>query len=519
MTKMGRPQAQTKVDWEEFDKLVSYQCTQEEIASFFGLTVPGLENAVRQARDTTLLAIWQNRSFLGKVRVRKALMLNMESAKPGWAQVAIHLDKKLFPHEQPGYVPPPGSQPANKTEPQLPKVSTFEEFCAKAGYPSPYVKQIEMQAFSFNGELEPGLLLGARGYGKTDYVTILGTAYSIYLSYMVGENDDSTLIITKSRVRNTAILQEIANALKANDVMLEKENAYCIRTQGCKGKDHSVEAITIKSSFRGRHPKRIIMDDPVTEEDVSAAQRALVERKYSEAYKLSRNLTIIGQPAHAFDLYAKLRPALKRKLEVPWGTIPELDQDLEAMKVAGIDPASIEMSYHLRVPTTGNNPFGGIRYVDKFHNGDAVAFIDPSDGGDFTAVSIVKGYMNGVMVQGRAWKLPWYHCLEEMMKEFKLRGVRKVCFETNHSGTQPLDQLRSVLGPLGIGVQGAHSDTNKHATIMNAGSYANLIHLSKESDHVYTNQVVQYEYGADFDDAPDSLARCLVWLGLVKAKK
>lgn len=519
MAKMGRPQARTKVDWVEFDKLVSYQCTQEEIASFFDLSVPGLEAAVRQERNTTLLAIWQNRSFLGKVRVRKALMLNMESAKPGWAQVAIHLDKKLFPHEQPEYVPKsPGSDftPSNEG---AKKVFTFEEFCINAGYPKPFSKQIEMQDFAFNGTGDPGILLGARGYGKTDYVTILGTAYRLYLDYVDGELTESILIITKSRIRNAAILQEIAGALKANGVLIEKENSSCVRVMGCRGKDHSVEAITIRSSFRGRHPKCLLMDDPVTEEDVSPAQRALVERKYSEAYKLCKNMTIIGQPAHAFDLYAKLRPALKRKLEIPWGSIPELDQDLDAMKLAGIDSASIEMSYHLRVPITGNMPFGGIKYIDKFHPGDAVAFIDPSDGGDYTAVSIMKGYMNGVMVQGRAWKLPWYHCLEDMLKEFKLRGVRRICFETNHSGTQPLDQLRSVFGPLGIGVVGVHSDTNKHATIMQAGTFAPLIHLSRESDQVYTGQVVQYEYGAEHDDAPDSLARCLVWLGLVKAKK
>lgn len=395
------------------------------------------------------------------------------------------------------------------------KKVSFSEFCIKAGYPPPYAKQCEMLEFAINDHAEPGLLLGARKYGKTDYVTVLGVAYDIYLNGTATSN----LIITKSKIRNTAIMEEIANALKANGVELEKENASCVRVKGMIGKDHSAEALTIRSSFRGRHPKRALMDDPVTEEDVSAAQRALVERKYNELVKLTKNVRIIGQPAHAFDLYAKLRPLLKRKLEVPWGTIPELDDDLEAMKLAGVDPGSIEMSYHLRVPVTGNNPFGAIKYIDKFENGDCVAFIDPSDGGDYTAVSIVRGYMNGVMVQGRAWKLPWYNCLEEMLKEFKKRGVRRICFETNHSGTQPLDQLRSVFGPLGIGVVGVHSDTNKHATIMNAGSFAHLIHLSKESDQAYTGQVVQYEYGAEFDDSPDSLARCLVWMGLVKAKK
>lgn len=525
----GKAGEYIKIDWDEFDKLVSFQCTQEEIAAFFDCSVNTLERAVVRDRGTTLGEIWQKRSFLGKVRLRKAQLLGVEGYKPGWANMAIWLDKKMFPNENPDKPqPPPTSGFGTSNEVEKIEVFTFAQFCDNAGYPAPYSKQIEMQGFTFNENAEPGLLLGARGYGKTDYVTIMGVAYDLYLN----GKETSNLIITKSKSRNTAIVEQIADALEANGIELAKRNSSCINVKGFepavlpgkkkkgkKGKDYSVEAITIRSSFRGRHPKRIIMDDPVTEEDVSAAQRALVEKKYSEAYKLCKNLTIIGQPAHAFDLYAKLRPALKRKMEVPWGSIPELDEDLEAMAMAGIDKNSIEMSYHLRVPITGNMPFGGIKYVDKFANGESVAFIDPSDGGDYTAVSIIKGYMAGVQVQGRAWKLPWYHCLEDMLKEFKLRGVRRVCFETNFSGTQPLDQLRSVFGPLGIGVVGVHSDTNKHATIMNAGSYAHLIHLSRESDPVYTNQVVQYEYGADHDDSPDSLARGLVWLGLVKAKK
>lgn len=524
----GKAGEYIKIDWDEFDKLVSFQCTQEEIASFFDCSVDTLERAVAREKGTTLAELWQKRSFLGKIRLRKAQFAIVEKGGPGASAMAIWLDKKLNPNENPDKPRPPETPPPSSAETEK-EIRTFEEFCIIAGYPKPFVKQIEMQAFTFNEAMEPGLLLGARGYGKTDYVTIMGVAYDLYLN---GKNT-SNLIITKSKIRNTAIIEQIADALEANGVELSKRNSYCINVAGFeegsddkapkskkkKGKDYSVEAITIRSSFRGRHPKRILMDDPVTEEDVSAAQRTLVERKYSEAYKLCKNITIIGQPAHAFDLYAKLRPALKRKMEVPWGTIPELDEDLDAMKVAGIDPGSIEMSYHLRVPVTGNNPFGAIKYLDKFHNGDSVAFIDPSEGGDYTAVSIIKGYMNGVMVQGRAWKLPWYHCLEDMIKEFKLRGVRRICFETNKFGVQPLEQLRTVFGPLGIGVVGVNSDSNKHATIMNAGSFAHLIHLSKESDSVYTNQVAQYEYGAEFDDAPDSLARGLVWLGLVKPKK
>lgn len=414
-------------------------------------------------------------------------------------------------------VTPPDDSASTKQNRNVMK--TFTEFCETAGYFQPYPKQEEMRSFGFD-QTDTRLLLGARGYGKTDFVTIMGTAYDIYVAWFQGKDmsEFTNLIITKSDKRCKAIIAEISHALNANKVPLSTDNALVIRVEGLIGQDHSVEAITIKTSMRGRHPKRIIMDDPVTDEDVSESMRATVKRRYDEAYKLCSNILIIGQPAHFDDLYALLRGIIKT-LEVPHGTIPELDADLEAMKLAGIDPASIEMSYHLRVPQSASSTFGNIKYIDKFPAGDSIAFIDPSDGGDYTAMSVIKGHFDGVAVQGHVWKRAWYHCLDEMVAVLKARGVRKICFETNMTGTQPIVQLRQLLAPLGIGVVGKHSDSNKHAVIEAAGSYAHLIHLSKESDKTYTDHVVKYEYKAKFDDAPDSLARGLEWIGLLKGRK
>lgn len=511
MAKIGRPQK--KIDWEEFDKLLSYQCTQIEMADFFDCDVDTLNNACLRERGRSLSDIWSKKKSLGKIRLRKAQMRIVENGGPGAATMAIYLDKKMFPDER-FDVPPPPPTPESSAFGLAPerKVS-FSEFVEKTGYPAPYSKQIEMQRFGFE-QTDPRELLGARGYGKTDYLTILGTAYDIYLN----GSTTSNLIITKSKTRNTAIMGEIAMALKANGVPLEKENATCVRVEGLKGKDHSAEAITIKSSFRGRHPKRILMDDPVTEEDVSEAMRTLVKRKYDEAYKLCSNLVVIGQPAHAHDLYADLRPLLL-KMEVPHGSIPELDADLDAMLRAGVSKASIEMSYHLRVPVDGTTPFANVKYMDDFPNGESVAFIDPSDGGDYTALSIVRGVMDGVAAVGDCWQKAWFHCIDDLTDLLKAYRVQKVWFETNATGSQPVGQLRALWAPLGISVQGVHSDTNKHALIMQAGSFAHMIHLSRKSSQTWLKLVVQYELKAKFDDPPDSLARCLERLGFIRGKR
>ncbi len=406
----------------------------------------------------------------------------------------------------------------NLDEPEKPtieaeKVRSFEEYCVIAGYPKPFPKQIEMMKFGIDGE-DTRLLLGSRGYGKTDYITILGVGYRIYR-----DPKFTCLLITKSKSRNSALISEIAVSLEKNGVVLEKKNAGCARIQGLIGKDHSVSAITVKSvSLRGPHPDMVLMDDPVTPDDVSDATRKTVERCYNEVCKLTQNVLVVGQPVHQYDLFEKLRPMI-RKLEVPFGSIAELDPDLEAMALAGVDQASISASYYLKVLGEGSNAFDGIKYIDKMPQGDSVAFIDPSNkGGDFTALSVVKGYMAAVAVKGRVWKRAWNHCLDEIVAELKASGVKRVCFETNNLGDQPIMMLRQLLSGSGIGVVGKDSLSNKHSTILAAGQYAHLIHLSKDSDKVYIDQVVKYEYNAKNDDAPDSLARCLEWLGLIKGK-
>lgn len=399
-----------------------------------------------------------------------------------------------------------------QSPPETPKQEkkTFTDFCKAAGYPDPYPKQIEMMQFGMSEE-DPRLLLGARGYGKTDYITVMGTAYELYL-----DPELSFLIITKSKTRNTAMINEIAMALSKNEVELEKENSECIRLKGLIGKDHSVEVITIKSSMRGRHPKRVIMDDPVTEEDVSEAMRLLVKRKYNEVMKLCSNVLVIGQPAHKHDLYAELRPIIK-KMEVPHGTIPELDHDLEAQRLAGVDEASIQASYHLNITSEGGSPFDKIQYIDSFPLGTSVAFIDPSDGGNDTAVSIFRQWLQGIAVVGFTWKKAWHHCLDDMAPLFQRYSVERVCFETNKHGLQPLDVLRDCFPNLGV--CGRNSNSNKHSRIMAAGTYSHMIFLSKESSRAYIDQVTKYESGAKVDDAPDSLATGLEWIGLIRGKK
>ena len=407
--------------------------------------------------------------------------------------------------------PPPAELPPGRDVTPKEK-KNFTDFCVAAGYPAPFPKQLEMLDFGFN-HMDTRLLLGSRNYGKTDYLTILGAAYKVYL-----DPNYTILILTKEEKRAKSIVHEISEALKKNEVKLDIDRALEIRVQGLIGKDYSIEGLSIRSGLRGRHPDMIIMDDPVTEEDVSAATRAQVQRKYNEAHKLCSNILVIGQPAHAQDLYAKLRNMVL-KLEVPWGTIPELDPDLEAQLAAGVDEKSISASYHLKILSDGAMPFEKINYMDKYPVGPSVAWLDPSHKGkDTSALSIMRTHFQGMAVVGFAKHRAWNHWLDEILPKLIAYQVKRLAIECNGLGDTPVIAMRQLLKSKGvqIGVVGIDSADNKHADIMAAGTYAHLIHLSKESDRAYTDQVIQYEYGAEPDDAPDSMARCLKWLGLIR---
>jgi len=499
---MARPRI--AINWSEFDKLCNIHCTLVELAEWFGCSEDTIERAVRREHKLSFAEYYKRKSSRGKISLRRKMF---ETAQSGNVIMMIWLSKNwLGFRDKPEEEPPP---PLLISSSQ--KIS-FTEFCINAGYPKPFPKQIEMMEFGIRSK-GARLLLGSRGYGKTDYVVILGIAYEIYL-----DPSYTALIVTKSKERNTAMLGEISKALLVNGVSLQKQNASTVRVSGLVGKDNSVSALTVgATSFRGRHPKISVMDDPVTEEDVSEATRKKVQHKYNEISKLCSDVLIIGQPVHKFDLYETLRPILK-KMEVPHGSIPELDHDLEAQRLAGVSEESIQASYFLKVMSEGTTPFDNIQYLEEFPpGGSSVAFIDPSDGGNDTAVSIFKQYMQGIAVMGFTWKRAWNHCLDDLDKEFKKYGVAKLCFETNKHGLQPLDVLRKAF-PM-IGVVGRSSNSSKHSRIMAAGVYAHMIFLSKKSMRSYIDQVVKYEYGAKTDDAPDSLATGLEWIGLIRGKR
>lgn len=400
-----------------------------------------------------------------------------------------------------------------KNEPKTLSNITFTEFCERAGYPRPYSKQIEIMNFVMNGS-KPRLLLGARAYGKTVYSTICGTAYAIYKDPTM-----SVLITTKVQQNGRRILKDISRCLQVNGVSLEVDNSDEIRVQGLVGKEASAMMIPIGSSgFRSLHPRLIIFEDPVVPGGVSEADREEVKTVYAEAMKLCQNIAIIGQPVDFRDMYQYLRNIIET-MEVPYGSIPELDDDLDVQRASGVDEKSIQASYFLKVDAEGDSSFAGIERLEKFPVQDSIGFIDPADGGDYTAFGVFTGHFQGMAIVGSAWKKRWDLCIPDIKAMCVKYRVKKLAFEVNKFGLLPLQVLRENLHDVGVSVEGKYTHSNKETRIQLAAQYSKSLYLCKDSNHEYTRQILEYSHDAKHDDAPDTVATFLEWAGRIRPPK
>lgn len=397
-------------------------------------------------------------------------------------------------------------------------MKSYPEYCAGVGYPAPFQKQVEMYDFAFQYRNKtPRLILGARGYGKTDYITINGSGFEL-----LKNNQLKILLITKENERGKEIVAEIREGLSRQGVKFANRAKKKIRLKGCRGKEDNFTALTIRSrGLRGRHPDLIIMEDPITPEDTSETERRRVKKVYEELLKLSKNVVIIGQPVHAEDLYQELRNVIPT-LEVWYGAIPELDADLAVERSAGVSEASIQASYFGVIIDDNSLPFRNIERVDYYAKNN-VMFIDPSHkGGDLTAIAI-GGFIGDVLpVVGFAFKKAWYDCLEELDAILGQFNVGRICIETNGLGELPIMQLRSA----GLsGVMGKNHTGNKHSRIMNCASFVESLKLTqysgasailKSANDLFIERVRKYEYNIKQDDPPDAMAGLCGMIGIIK---
>lgn len=409
--------------------------------------------------------------------------------------------------------------PNNST--QAKAVIDFETFCKNAGYYLPYPQQREMIEFAYGGGIR--MVEAARKYGKTDYVAIVAAAYKIYL-----DGKKTFIVINKDKTKASSVVQEIARCLTSNGVTLETANKTQVRVKGLLGKQDNAKAMSVKMNIKQNHVDYVICDDIVDLKDkYSPAERRWLEDFYEALTGITDNIIFLCQPVFYKDLYAKLKPQIK-VMSLPHGTIPELDKDLDALRAAGISENFIQSNFFLKVAADSNVPFAGIGEVDFFPPQSSFMWIDPSEGlGDYTAICVMTSHLENLVFAGFCFDKAWYECEEEIETIWQMYHAEKGGFETNKHGNHPVILLRQA----GLNFAGRATVENKKAKIQNAATHKANIKLSThvpnrdaaliEANKLFNKTVKDYEYkGTDIkDDAPDSIASSMIYLGILTMEK
>jgi hypothetical protein len=359
--------------------------------------------------------------------------------------------------------------------------------------------------------------LGARGYGKTDIITILGLVLEIYF-----DRKFTCIVTTREFSRAKDIVYAIGIIL--NDLKVKgKYSRTQIRTLENSGnKQPTLRAMSTGSATKGHHVDILVMDDPVEPKDEDSEKYKKRARKFFDEAKSLRingrkfKLIIIGQYVSEDDLYTHLEnPDSDAKILKAWhGTIPELDIDKEKY-----------------LKTSSIREFGK-NYEGKFYrNEDAlftltsdhffkesehklfntIAFLDPSysQNGDYSAF-VVANWENGrCYVKGYLFRnmAKVYENLDSLVKQHR---IRQIYYDANLD--KELSFMKRTQTHL-LQVFPFNEKTNKEQKILEQLNWAlgmNKVLISEETGKEFISQISTYA-GRDssHDDAPDVLA-CLI---------
>ena len=352
-----------------------------------------------------------------------------------------------------------------------------------------------------------GMFLGFRKCGKTDLITI----YSI--SKWIAEDTNRTVIImTRKQDRYRSIIRAIGQNISSVGINGDFGQDQIRLTNS---KQPTVLGLTVNSTTKGWHSDLLIMDDPVEPTDeYSKALKNRVQMVFNESKHISTRVFVIGQYVVEDDIYMFLKKNNIPLLQFWIGNASDelidlLDLDLDDLRT---DLRNYGKNYEGVFYLNEKNPFGLLFTGDYSAYNYDYACVDPSLGGDYTAVSLLKDMGDFYIVKGLVFKKAWFELKEEFRQTFS--GVKYIFYENNLTGDQPYYFFKEI----GILAQGFRTTRNKTEKILKlqGGIKTNKIRFCETSDEQYISQVKMWSTeGKLNDDAPDSLAMLLENLQLI----
>ncbi len=349
-------------------------------------------------------------------------------------------------------------------------------------------------------------LLASRDKGKSQIVSILGSAWQIYQdrAVKIGIMSFKHANAAKLVDRAVEILTSFGIALRhTNDGYYTEEN-----------KDHtpSLMAMGLNTTVRGMHFDYLIMDDPLTVNE-QFSKKYIDRSRYfmNEGSSIARRIILIGQLLTRNDLYydAYGNTGNTYHLIQSWhGDIPELDKDLD-YELRAMGKKDVARNYLGYIDDAHEAIFQSIQFDESLPQGDVYAFIDPSaKGQDYTAVAIGWIHDARLIVYGKIFKKHWGDCLKDIIVLTK--NCKIVYYEDNQGMA-----LGKFLRQAGVRNVGVTSTANKIAKIygLRALVLQDRLRLSNSMDSEAVMQVKNWTQTAEHDDLPDAMAMLVHKMG------
>ncbi|MDR2008824.1 MAG: hypothetical protein LBQ34_07655 [Alphaproteobacteria bacterium] len=346
---------------------------------------------------------------------------------------------------------------------------------------------------------EAKALFGARDYGKTAVITIYGSATQLEI-----DPKYTSIIFTRERTRGKAIMETLGRGLKKAGFKLKKCNTKEIRTIDNDTKEPSIFSTTpFSQDWRGMHVNTIIIEDIVIMQDrLSPTNREKTKKFYEECFNIAKNIIIIGQPVHKEDLYAMLK-----ELNIPtkisyYGSIPELDKDLDLLRSQGMSEHDLQKNYFGELIPDGLTPFANIPVMAINFTSSTWAVIDPAfKGSDKIGIAIGVLKENGILY-AEVFELEgdFYDLRNEITSLLRQKKVVRLWIEANDNGGAMRDMEN---WDTGITIFGYRSTKNKIDMIKSrVGKWANNLILQSNE---YVNCVLDWNDQSKHDDGIDAL--------------
>ncbi len=165
----------------------------------------------------------------------------------------------------------------------------------------------------------------------------------------------------------------------------------------------------------------------------------------------------------------------------------------------------------LPAPALKGRPFWRCSVVEQFPDTNNLAFfIDPSKGGDYTAIAIgyYSKHNDTYYIGGYCYKKAIEDAIPDLKNAMNKHKVKHGGFETNMLGFELSNRFS-------IPMTGFSTGENKEDKLYSYRIF-NIVLVDFEStgasNGLFVNQILEYEKGASYDDAPDSMCMLINYL-------